>query len=384
MKLFKGFKIDIVSVLGVIGLLLTVLCFLSANLSGDSVDRVQQVGPYSLFYRLYKNLGYRLKKLNATTLPNQQGDLLIYLDCNPNKEDLNNLINQWVKPGGSLLIAGINDDYDPFCSAKVNTSRVNSIYIKKESRHRQTILKPNGKQLKHLPENNDWALKNAIVFSEQGPLLYHTTQGAGSIYVLTESDLLKISYLREEKVAIFFNDLFKPYFHKRIYLIYEVPTRTDQAIPVLTLLFKDKMFFVTMQLIWIMLLFVAWQGKRFGQPQLMDPYRKRTLSEHLKAVANFYQKTRSLKIIDHINLEYFKFKLDKIMGRRFKSNGDPKEFENLIRYLGTVLPDISEKQIRFCFSETENLMLNQIQNKERIRNIILKSLKRERQRINLS
>jgi hypothetical protein len=110
----------------------------------------------------------------------------------------------------------------------------------------------------------------------------------------------------------------------------------------------------------------------------LDPYRKRALSEHLKAVANFYQKTNSLMILDQINLEYFIFKLNKITGRRFKSSNRPEERNIIVKYLETAVPDLSSSQIRLCLSETKNQTLSQIQSKEKLRDTILKSLKKER------
>lgn len=383
MKPIKGIKIDIVQVLGVLGLILVVLYFLFVNLGGEPTGSIGPKGEYSLFYELYSNLGYRLNELPSSTSPKQRGDLLIYFDLNLGKEALDEMIEEWVKPGGSLFIAGITSSDDPLSSTKVKVSRIDSIYSRNQIGLRRKILEPKGEFLKHLAKENDLNREKALLDSEQGPLLYETTKGVGSVFVLTDSDLLKDNYLKEENVAVFFNDLLKPYYGKRIYLIWATDTGlsiSKEAVPVLALLFRDKMVFITLQLIWIMLLFILWQGTRFGEPQLLDPYRKRTLSEHLNAVANFYQKTNSIKIIDQINLEYFIFKLNKITGRRFKSSSQPEELKQIVKYLETVVTGLSPNQIKYCFSMAGNQLLDQVQSQEKLRRIILKSLTKRRTR----
>ena len=381
MKPIKRIKIDIVPVLGITGLLIIAFCFLVVNLGGEPLGENWQKGEYTLFYRLYKKLGYRFNELHTSTLPKQQGDLLIHFDMDLKKEELDKVVEQWVKPGGSLFIAGITGFRDPLYFAKLDASPIYSVYEQTQTRLRRRITDLNGELIKHIINGNDIIPQQRVILdSEQGPLLYQTTKGAGLILILTDSDLLKDDYLKEEKVAIFFNELFKPYFKKRIYYILgdTVQSSPSKATSPLTLLFKDKMRFISLQIIWIFLLFILWQGTRFGEPQSIDPYRRRTLSEHLKAVANFYQKTNSLKILDQINLEYFIFKLNKITGRRFKSSNSPEELNNIIKYLETTFANISVDQIRFCFAKAENQILSQIQSKEKLRNTILKTLKKER------
>ena len=380
MKSIKGIKIDIVPVLGVTGLLIVVLYFLFVNLGGEPLGENWQRGEYSLFYRLYKNLGYRLNELHTPTLPKQQGDLLICFDRDLEKEELDKVVAEWVKPGGSLFLAGMTGLRDPLTLAELDVSRIYSVYEQNQTGLPRSINNFKGEMIKHVVNNSNQFRQKVILDSEQGPLLYQLTEGAGSIFMLTDSELLKEDYLKEETTAIFFNELFKPYFKKRIYFIWGDTGQSSpsQATPSLSLLFKDKMRFISLQLIWILLLFILWQGTRFGEPQLLDPYRKRALSEHLKAVANFYQKTNSLMILDQINLEYFIFKLNKITGRRFKSSNRPEERNIIVKYLETAVPDLSSSQIRLCLSETKNQTLSQIQSKEKLRDTILKSLKKER------
>lgn len=382
MKRIKEIKIDIVQVLGALGLILAASYFLFINLGGEPPESNGPRGEYSLFYKLYNNLGYRLKELPMSALPKQRGDVLICFDRDLDNEALEEIIEEWVKPGGALFIAGITNSEDPLSSIKVNVSRINSIYARNRTGLKYRIFEPKGEFLKHLAKETDLSREKVLLDSEQGPLLYKTTKGAGSVFVLTDSDLLKNSYLKEENVAIIFNDLLKPYYWKRIYLIWPAGTGSSvsKEVPVLALLFRDKMVFITLQLIWVMMLFILWQGTRFGEPQLLDPYRKRTLSEHLNAVANFYQKTNSIKIIDQINLEYFIFKLNKITGRRFKSSPQPEELKQIVEYLENVVPGLSPNQIKFCFSMGENQLPGQVQAQEKLRRIILKSLTKRRTR----
>lgn len=372
MKFFKKLKIELIPVLGIIDVLLLILFFLTTNLTEDSTQHFQENRPYSLFYQLYSRLGYRLRYQYLSTLPPQQGDMLIYFDCDLQKDDLDDLIKQWVKPGGGLFIAGMSGECHH--TVEVETSQIDTFYIKEKSEIKSVLSSE--RKYKHFSKSNDLGTENIILYSEAGPLLYQTTRGAGRIFVLTDSLLLTDDYLKKEEIAIMVNDLLRPYYKKRIYLVRANLVQQDRNIPLLALLFKDKMFFISMQLIWLVLLFIAWQGIRFGEPQLLNPYAKRSLSEHLRAVGAFYQKTNALSIIEHINLEYFINKYAKATGYRFKTTFSQGELEKVVGEIEKIIPSLSRDQIRQCFQEDKRTTSGRIQNKERNRAVILEALKR--------
>lgn len=109
---------------------------------------------------------------------------------------------------------------------------------------------------------------------------------------------------------------------------------------------------------------------------MVDPFARRTLSEHLKAVGQFYQKTDALRIIDEINTDYFKYKLSKKTGLHFKSSGQPEELEKIQRYLSPNNSEIDREQLVLSLKNEANITITRLQQKETIRDSILKSLRK--------
>ena len=382
MNLKEKTRFNMVSYLGIAGIFFVILYFLFANLSRNTAYQFQEHGEYSLFYKLYGNLGYKIENHYRPTLPNQKNSVLIYLDCVPNKEELDKIIRQWVEPGGVLFIVGINSDCDPVSSAQISESSIQSIYTVNES-STNLMIGFTEQTFRYLSTDDDFVMENVILSTEMGPLLYGITKGKGTVFVLSDSELLKDKHLCMEKVAIFFNSIFKPYFAKEFFVVRsDFREVVDTSTPVLVLFFKDRLIFVTLQLIWIMLLFFAWQGKRFGQPQLLDPYAKRTISEHLRAVGHFYQKTNAARIIDRINTGYFKHMINKLMGFRFRTSIQANKSDQIIEYISSVVPEFSEQQIRRCLDAGGSISTNLLLDKEQLQDEILEALTKKRLGLN--
>lgn len=371
-------KIDILPILGIIGLVLVMLYFLLANLNQDAAGVPPDRDPYFLFHKLYKKLGYSIIDHYPRQLPGPRGGLIIYFDYGGNKKELTKLRDQWVKNGGTLWIAGIEGDLDPISSNGLTSSRIKTVYQGAGNAGPSSgkpVLKLKGKNVKHFLPDSDLDPKNILLDSKEGPFLYKTVRGLGSIWVLSDSALLTNEYLRQDKAALFFNRLLQPYYGKRIYILRNDLSGGPKTIPVLALLFKDKLLFITLQLLWIMVLFMARQGKRFGDPQLMDPYARRTLSEHLKAVGHFYQKTGSLGIVDEINGEYYKYMLTKLTGLEWKDAPTPGDIKKIKDHLRPDDSGVTEEQIMESLNKDPHITANRLHNKSKIQDKVLKQLR---------
>lgn len=387
MRQRKKLKIDILPVLGIIGLLLVMLYFLLSNLNqGSTADDPSSRDPYYLFTKLYKNLGYPVINHYPRRLPKPREDLLIYFDYDGNRKELKKILTRWVNQGGTLWIAGIEGNTDPISTSELAGSNIKTVYggimnAEAGPSKGKPVLKLKGKYVKHFLKNSDLDSSNILLYSGQGPLLYQTTQGTGSVFVLSDSVLLTNEFLRQDKAAVFFNRLLRPFFGKRIYVLRSGLSGGPKATPILALLFRDKLLFFTLQLLWIMVLFMARQGKRFGEPQLMDPYARRTLSEHLKAIGHFYQKTGSPGIVDEINLEYFKYMLTKITGLQWKDPPTSEDIEKIKNHLGPNDSGITREQILDSLKKEPHITTSRLQTKAKGQERILKQIKEYRLKI---
>jgi hypothetical protein len=380
MKQRAKFKVDILPVLGIIGLLLVMLYFLLANFGQSDTGELPPDDPYYLFTRLYKKLGYPVIDHYPRRLPEPDQDLIIYLNYEKNPKELKKLLNQWVKRGGTLWIAGIEGDRDPIESNELAGSNLKTVYsgaVNPEAgaSGSKPVFRLKGKYTRHFLPDNNLDPKGILLYARQGPLLYKTKQGDGTIFVLSDSALITNEFLRQDKAAVFFNRILRPYFGKRIYIHRRDLSGPQKTTPVLALLFKDKLLFITLQLLWIMALFMAREGKRFGEPQLIDPYARRTLSEHLKAVGHFYQKAGSPGIVDEINGEYFKSMLAKITGLQWKDPPTPGDIEKIKNHLAAHDPGITPEQIRDLLKKDPHITTSRLISKAKEQDRVLKRLK---------
>lgn len=383
MKQGTKFKIDILPVLGVIGLILVMLYFLLSNLNQGGAGEPPARDPYYLFHKLYKNLNYTIIGHYPRRLPEPRGNLMIYFNYDGNEKQFNKLRGQWVKKGGTLWIAGIQGDLDPVSSGGLACSRIKTAFHHRANPEAgppggKPVVTLKEKYVKHFIKDSEWDGEGILLDSGPGPLLYKTSEGLGSILVLSDSVLITNEYLRQDRAALFFNRLLQPYYGKQIYIFRADLSGGPGTIPVLVLLFKDKLLFITLQLLWILALFMARQGKRFGEPQLLDPYARRTLSEHLKAIGHFYQKTGRPGIVDEINGEYFKYRLTKITGLQWKDPPALEDIDKIQNHLGLGDTVITREQIMDCLKKDPHITPSRLYNKAKEQDRILKRLKVKR------
>jgi hypothetical protein len=260
-------------------------------------------------------------------------------------------------------------------TSSIQTIRVAPSYAAAGRTRIQTINRFGGNYLKHFTPNHDLRKESIILDSKAGPLLYKTFQEGATVFVLSDSALLTNEYLQDDNTAVFFNRLLAPYFTKRIYFIREDLNGPGKTVSILTFLFQGNLLFISLQLLWMFGLFIAWQGKRFGSPQLADPYARRTLSDHLKAVGHFYQKTNSLRILDEINCDYFKYMLHKITGFQWKEPPGLEDLEKIKKLSQTGA--IGKEQFMECLRKDPLISSNRLQTKAKLQDQILKSLNKK-------
>jgi hypothetical protein len=383
MRKERKFSIDLLPVMGIIGLALVILYFLLSTLNPGSAGEPPTNDRYHLFTRLYKQLGYSIIEHYPRHLPKPRENMIIYFDYQENPKELKKLINHWVKKGGTLWIAGIEGDKDPISSCKLASSKLKTVYDRSTGAEegsfvKKTVVRLKGTETKHFAKDNKLDPDGILLESRQGPLCYKIPKGDGWIFALSDSSLLSNEFLQQDKAAVFFNRMLQPYFGRRIYTLRSDllgQRNASKTIPVLALLFKDKLLFITLQILWILALFMARQGKRFGEPQLIDPYARRTLTEHLKAIGHFYWKTGNSGIVDEINGEYFKYMLGKLTGLQWKDNPTPEDIQKIKTQLSAHDPSITPEQIRDCLKKDPRISTSRLLHKAKAQDRILGHLK---------
>jgi hypothetical protein len=376
MKHSQKRSIDLVPLWGTLGLILVVLYFILSNFTEPSGRRQLESSAYALFYKLYPKLGYRFKPQHSLRLPQPQQDLLIYFDYDGDTRQWRTIRRQWVERGGVLLVAGLNTKKDPFSSRRLKWGQMQSVRVVKGEHAASGLggarLNLQGKFLKYFTGRSGKAGEKIILAADRGPLVYQKVSGAGTVLVLADSGLLKNDCLRGDAVAVFVNELLKPYFKHKIYLIDANLARSRRATPILAFLFQNKLRYFSWQLLWIGFLFLVLQGKRFGEPQLAAPYARRTLSEYFKAVGNWYQKTQALAVVDEINCEYCQYVVLKLTGLSLKT----ARRESLAK-IETYLVDagLSVDQVSMAFSKETTLSFSRLQKKVKLQEQIIKTLR---------
>jgi hypothetical protein len=374
-------SIELLPVLGIVGLLFVILYFVLANIKVDPGKEPQRRSEYYLFYKLYGRLGYKIGDHPFTTIPLHPGDMAVCFDYDGEQTVLNKGLQQWIERGGTLFVGGLKGKEDPFSSSPIKAAPTRSIIRRRPQAARAAkepvLVRLNGRaSIQYFTATADVERHHVLLDSEHGPLIYAMKRGKGRIIVLSDSRLLTNDYLRKENLAVFFNQLMRPAFKQRIYILRQDIANRQKAVPLLALLFTGKLVYLTLQLLWILLLFIVWQGKRLGEPQLVDPFARRTLSEHLKAVSQFYQKTNALSIVDEINSDYVRYKLWKKTGVQWKERGPSQDAERLRRRLGSNRSGVKLDQVIMGLKREPHITLSRLYQKEKVREAILKSLRK--------
>lgn len=258
-------------------------------------------GGYFLFCKLFKQLGYQMRRWYESGLPKKVG-CLIYFDYYPGGLDQESVdaIVKWVKQGNFLFLVGIHSTTDPVFYRRVVAGPARNVVISRKitsESHAFSFSFSNCFEAKSGDE--------VLMSSESGALLIQRSLGRGRVYLFADNNLFINRYFLNPFHALFLNHFFSDYYTKDFY-IYEYGTRISvyKVKNAVIVLFKGDLVFVTLHLFLLGMIFVVWKGKRFGKPLRAEPFKRRSINVHLAAVGGFLQKTKANKIVESLTRKY--------------------------------------------------------------------------------
>ena len=258
-------------------------------------------GGYFLFYKLFKQLGYKLRRWYEAGLPKKVG-CLIYYDYYPGglEQDTVDAIVKWVKQGNFLFLVGIHTNTDPVFYRRVEAGPARDVKISKK-----LTSEPHAFSFSFSRCFEAKAGDEVLMSSESGALLIQRSLGSGRVYLFADNNLFVNRYFLNPYHAVFLNRLLNDYYTEDFY-IYEYGTRTSvyKVKNAVMILFKGDLVFVTLHLFLLGMIFAVWKGKRFGKPLRAEPFKRRSISVHLVAVGGFLQKTKANKIVESLTRKY--------------------------------------------------------------------------------
>ncbi len=325
--------------LAVIGFIFILLyLFVSfIGLKEVSDDSAVKKSPYSfeLFYRLFTNLDYKIEKWPGQA-PLPDSDFIMILNYQDYNKDFIESLLPWVEQGGNLFIAGVISEEDPIFQYKLDYyKKIDKLEVAPViSQDVRSISADKGRMITSELEDDQ-----KLIYNDEGTVLYQEKYGSGNVFLLSDSSFLTDRQIQHEDIAILTNNILKTYFRQKIY-VKEFRLNYIESADPMGIFFKGKLFLLTLQLIILGLFFVAWKGIRFGNPISIDLYSRRSLSEHLQGVGQFYQKAKAFQLMDKTDIHYFIYVLEKNLRLSYKNNS-----KRIIHYL-TKEFGISETEIR--------------------------------------
>jgi len=300
-------------VIGVIGIILLLLygakgMFFKAESSFETMKIMQ--GKYGIFIELFDELDYDIVKRHGFSNSLDISNILLVFDYS--KEDRTRLkkVDEWVKKGGTLFIIGVNNDVKKLYDYSIENGKISKLNIDKRIKKDVDIIPiRKGKYFKET---------TGLISSKEGALLVQKKIGGGTVYLFSNNNFFKREIIKNESVAILINNIFKPFFEREIVMLLS-RERSDTLASPIALFFSGKFLYVTLHIIIILILFSLLKGWRYGKAQILDPYKRTSVSEHIEAVAVFYNKCKKLQVVDTINAEFFRYRLYKLIGKNKKS-----------------------------------------------------------------
>jgi hypothetical protein len=267
---------------------------------------------YFLFYKLFKQLGYKFQRwyeAGPPTRPAKNG-CLVYFDYNGKDIDSMEPILNWVRQGNSLIMVGIHTPTDPIFSIAIGHGPAQHVSFSKElTSEPLTFSFHSGKYLKLQYSDNEYAV---LLRSESGALVIRYKLGRGVVYLFPDNNIFINRNFINPDHAIFVNEFLKNLFNHSIYF-HEYGTGVYRVKSPVMILFKGNLIFITLQLLLIGIVFAAWKSKRFGKPLHASPVKRRSLGVHLTAVGGFFQKTKAYKIVEYLVQKYFIYRINSIL-----------------------------------------------------------------------
>jgi len=276
-------------------------------------------GGYFLFYKLFKDLGYKLRRWYEVELPKKVG-CLIYYDYYPDglDQDTVDAVVKWVRQGNCLFLVGIHGGTDPVFYRRVDSGSARDVMISKEITSEPHLFSFSYSNYFEAETGDE-----VLMSSESGALLIRRSLGSGRVYLFADNNLFINRYFLNPYHAVFLNRIFNDYFTEDFY-IYEYGTRISayKVKNAVMILFKGDLVFITLHLFLLGMIFVVWQGKRFGKPLRAEPFKRRSISVHLAAVGGFLQKTRANKIVESLTRKYLIHRAKQILNIKKSISGN--------------------------------------------------------------
>jgi len=267
----------------------------------------QDLDGYYIFYTLLKRLGYKIEKTGSLGGHLKTG-CLIYLEGNAENEAVYAKLTNWLEQGNTLFLGVSEAATDPILGIEIKTCEPEII---KPSNEMHSGVQTVGYTASRYFDS----VKNGTVLISvsSGAVLFSKSVGAGRLYLCAEPALLNNRSLQDKENAVMINNLFSPYFENTIWLFDSASTIGQVANPVLVL-FRGPLFFISLHLLLLAVLFLFRQAIRFGLPAQFNPYARRTIDEHVQAVGGFYLRAKAYALIDGLESSYFLFSLRKTVG----------------------------------------------------------------------
>ncbi|MCP4151795.1 MAG: DUF4350 domain-containing protein [bacterium] len=261
---------------------------------------------YFLFYNLFRRLDYKFHRWFKETPP-EKGGCLFYFDYYGGDKKTVERLTQWVSKGNTLFLVGINTPVDPVFARQMGFGLAERVAVATEiSSEPISFYFRSSRTL--IPESGD----TVLLHCESGALMTRHAMGAGHVYLVPDNRLFINGYFVDSGHAVFLSLLLKKYFGQTFY-VYEYGTGLHKVNNPVMILFKGNFAYLTFHLLLMGLVFVLFKGKRFGSPLPADPFKRRTLTAHLTAVAGFYQKSGAFKIAGLLLRKYLIYRSKNIL-----------------------------------------------------------------------
>ncbi len=271
----------------------------SVNTENKQTSNTSHYG-FSYIYRLLKELGYKVKRVSSYRI--ESGKNCFIMINNEFKNDVERKqVLSWVKGGGVLFLIG-----------EMGSERINSEYkLKTGSIQNISFKKGMGKDVKNLNYNYGSYFvgvseENILVNSNQGALIIKVKTGKGVIFAAAGASFFNNGHIKKENAAVIFNNILGKYYDEKYNILFleKAPEYRVDKNPVM-ILFRGRIFFITMHVILMVLLFCFWKAKRFGNAMSLNPYGRRKITEHIAAVGDFYRKAKKRNLIEKLEIDYF-------------------------------------------------------------------------------
>lgn len=262
---------------------------------------------YFIFYNLLKNLNYKTSIWHFIRKP-RDNTCFIILDYNYDKQSSLNSILEYLETGNILFIIGIRSEKEPVFNSEIEftPSLDNKIII--SDKYNDDISEIYAKITKSILTSDT---DEVILSTADSNVFIKKPYKEGYVYILPDEVLFTNSGLYDPDMAVFVNNIFKQFYDHEIIFFDKEASILKEINPIIVL-FKGRLFYITMQLVIIFIFFAFYKGIRFGSPIHVDTIIRRSITGHLNAVGQFYLKNHTFALIDELNISFFIFKLKDI------------------------------------------------------------------------